>query len=231
MSNNKKFKGTWLQQVSIIFSSLILAVLLFWLLGFLTKDIGSLPGPDLHKVQAKYVDDQLVKRQDSLKEKLDIIKENIRNKQEQQRILKDSTDNLQNTINQLLSIQKQETEKGVTLSEQQQQILAESQAMFLENQRQYQALNRQVGEMTSEQRQVEKELASVTKEIYRQNAQAQDEYNGLMNKHRLKVAALKLAVMVPIFLISAWFFTKKRSSTYGPIIYAAFAAIFIRISL
>ncbi|MHC4685340.1 MAG: hypothetical protein ACYTEW_13645 [Planctomycetota bacterium] len=140
MSNNKKLKGPWLQRVSIIFLSLVLAVLLYWLLGFITKDIGSLRGPDFSKVQAKYVDDQLVKRQNSLKEELDIIRENIGNKQEQQSILKDSTDSLQNTINQLLSIQKQNIERDRDLSSQQQQTLAESQAMFLENQKQYQAL-------------------------------------------------------------------------------------------
>ncbi len=231
MSNNKKFKGPWLQRVSIIFLSLVLGVLLYWLLGFITKDIGSLRGPDFSKVQAEYVDDQLVKRQNSLKEELDIIRDNIGNKQEQQRILKDSTDSLQNTINQLLSIQKQNIERDRDLSGQQQQTLAESQAMFLENQKQYQALNKEIAELTGRQRQLKKESASISKEINKQKGLAQTEYNGLMSKHRLKVAALKLAVMIPIFLISAWFFTRKRCGTYGPIIYAAFIAVFIRISL
>lgn len=231
MSNNKKFKGPWLQRVSIIFFSLVLAVLLFWLLGFITKDIGSLRGPDFSKVQAKYVDAQLVKRHNLLKEELEIIGDNIGNKQEQQRILKDSTDSLQNTINQLLSIQKQNIERGHDLSEQQQQTLAESQAMFLGNQKQYQALNREIAELTGQQRQLKKESASVSKETNRQTALARAEYSDLMSKHRLKVAALKLAVTVPIFLVAAWFFIRKRSGTYGPIIYAAFIAVFIRISL
>jgi hypothetical protein len=231
MSNNKRFKGTWLQQFFIIVLGLILGVLLFWLLGFVTRDIGSLRGPDFSKVRAKYVGDQLVKRQNSLKEELDIISKNIRNKQEQQRILKDSTDSLQNTINQLLSIQNQNIERNRDLSGQQQQTIAESQAMFLENQKQYQALNREIAELTGQQRQLKKDLASVSKETRRQTVTARAEYDDLMSKHRLKVAALKLAVMIPIFLISAWFFIRKRSGTYGPIIYAAFIAVFIRISL
>ena len=52
-----------------------------------------------------------------------------------------------------------------------------------------------------------------------------------MAKHRWKVAALKLAVLVPIFLIAAWFFTKKRAGVYWPMVYAAFIAVFIQISL
>jgi len=127
MSENKKLKGTWVQRFIIIFLSFILGVLLFWLLGFITKDIGSLRGPSFSRVHAKYVDAELVEKQKSLKETLDGIKENIKNKREQQSILKDSTDNLQNTINQLLRIQSQSIEKSLEVPTENQLTLAESQ--------------------------------------------------------------------------------------------------------
>jgi hypothetical protein len=95
MSQNKKFKGPWIQRAFIILLGAVLAVLLYWLLGFITKDIGSIRGPYYSKVQAEHVDDQLVKKQEGLKENLDDIKENIRNKREMQSILRDSTDSLQ----------------------------------------------------------------------------------------------------------------------------------------
>lgn len=231
MSKNKKFKGTWIQRLVIIFLGVVLGVLLYWLLGFITRDIGSLRGPNFSKVRAKYVDAQLVKKQEDLKESLDGIRENIRNKQEQQSILKDSTDSLQNTINQLLSIQKQSIERNLDFSAENQRTLTESQTFFLQNQRQYQALNKEIAELTGQQRQVEKELASVSKQIRTQHDLARTEYSPLMTKHRWKVAVLKLAVMVPIFLIAAWVFIKKRSGTYRPIVYAAFIAAFVRISL
>ncbi len=204
---------------------------MFWLLGFITRDIDSLRGPDRSKVEEKYVDAELVERQKSLNGSLNDIRENIRNKQEQQRILKDSTNSLQNTINQLLSIQKQNIERGRDLSEQLQQTLAESQTMFLENQKQYQALNKEIAELTAQRRQLDKKMAAVSKEIKGQRALAWAEYGGLRSKHRWKIGALKLAVMIPIFLIVAWVFIKKRSGTYGPIAYAAFIAAFVRISL
>jgi len=231
MSKSKKFKGPWIQRFSIVFLSLVLAVLLFWLLGFITKDIGSLRGPDFSKVEAKFVDAELVGKHESLKENLDGIRENLRNLQEQQRILQKSSNNLQETIKQLLSIQSQSIEKNFDFPEENKQTLVESQKLFLENQKQYQDLNREIGELTLQQHKLEKDLASLSREIKSQRALARKEYNGLMSKHRLKVAALKLAVMLPIFLIAAWFFTKKRSGTYGPIVYAAFIAVFIKISL
>lgn len=231
MSKNKKFKGTWIQRFVIIFLGIVLGVLLFWLLGFITRDIDSLRGPDRSKVEEKYVDAELVERLKSLNGSLNDIRENIRNKQEQQSILKDSTNSLQNTINQLLSIQRQNIERGRDLSEQLQQTLAESQAMFLENQKQYQALNKEITELTAQRRQLDKKTAAVSKEIKGQRALAWAEYGGLRSKHRWKIGALKLAVMIPIFLIVAWVFIKKRSGTYRPIVYAAFIAAFMRISL
>jgi len=231
MGKNKKLKGTWVQRFVIIFLSVLLGVLLYWFLGFITRDIDSLRGPDRSKVEVKYVDAELVERQKSLNESLDGIRENIKNKQEEQGILKDSTNSLQNTINQLLSIQKQNIERGRDLSEQQQQSLAECQAMFLENQKQYQALNKEITELTAQRRQLDKKMAAVSKEIKGQRALAWAEYGGLRSKHRWKIGALKLAVMIPIFLIVAWVFIKKRSGPYWPIVYAAFIAAFVRISL
>lgn len=231
MSENKKVKGTWTQRFSTIFLSLVLGVLLFWLLGFITKDIGSLRGPDFSKVQAKYLDSEVVGKHESLKENLDGIRENIRNRREQQGILQDSSNNLQKTIDQLLSIQRQSIEKNSDFPEENRQTLFESQKLFLENQKQYQDLNREIGELTLQQQKLEKELTFVSKQIESQKALARKEYNGLRSRHRLKIAALKLAVMLPIFLIAAWFFMKKRSGHYGPIVYAAFIAVFIKVSL
>ncbi len=231
MSENKKFKGPWIQRAAIVFLGLILGVLLYWLLGFITRDIGSLRGPDFSKVQQKYVDAQLAKKQEDLKETVDGIRENIRNKQEQQSILNNSTNSLQNTINQLLSIQKQSIERNLDFSEENQRNLTESQKVFLQNQTQYQSLNTEIAGQTGQQRQLEKELVSVSKQLRAQRDLANTEYRGLMTRHRWKLAALKLAVLIPIFLITAWFFIKKRTGTYWPIVYAVFIAAFVRISL
>ena len=231
MSQNKTFSGPWIQRLAVVVLSLILGVLLFWLLGFVTQDIGSLRGPDFSQVQAKYVDAELLEKQRSLKENLEGIKDSVGSKRQQQDILKNSTDSLQNTLNQLLSIQKQNLERNLTLSAEQQQALAESQTFFLENQKQYLALNEEIAELTRRQYQLQKEHASLSGQVDRLNASARDEYGKMMSTHRLKVAALKLTVMVPIFLISAWLFTAKRSGLFGPIVYATFVAVFIRIGM
>lgn len=231
MSENKKLKGPWIQQAFIILLSVVLGVLLYWLLGFITKDIGSLRGPDFSIVQAKYVNAQLRENQKSLEEKLATLNKQIGNKRGRQNILEKGTRSLQTTINQLLSIQKLNIERNLTLPEQQQKVLVDSQTMFLDNQKEFHVLNKEIGELTKQQDQLKEELDTVSEQIQSQLNVARTEYNELMTKHRWKLAALKLAVMIPIFLITAWFFTKKRTGTYWPVVYAAFIAVFVRISL
>ena len=231
MSEKKKFKGPWIQQAFIVLLGVVLAVLLYWLLGFITKDIGSLRGPDFSKVQAKYVNAQLRENQKSLQEKLATLNKQIGNKRGRQNILEKGTRSLQTTINQLLSIQKLNIERNLTLPEQQQKVLVDSQTMFLDNQKEFQVLNKEIGELTKQQDQLKEELDAVSEQIQSQRNLARTEYNELMTKHRWKLAALKLAVMIPIFLITAWFFTKKRTGAFWPIVYAAFIAAFVRISL
>ncbi|MFC1781504.1 hypothetical protein ACFLZ8_04520 [Planctomycetota bacterium] len=231
MSENKILKGTWWQRFFIIVLGLILGVLLFWLLGFLTEDIGSLPGPDFSQVRARFVDTTLEEKEKSLEEILADVKVNIKNKREQQDIINNSTENLQNTINQLLSIEKQNIEQNLTLSSEQLQILTQSQAMFIKNQEQYQVLNTEIFDLSEQQRQLDKDLTLFSGQIETQLNSAQYENNQLQRKHRLKMAVLKLAVVIPLFLISAWFFIRKRSGVFGPIVYAVFIAALIRISL
>ena len=231
MSESKKVKGTWMQRLSIIFLGLVLGVLLFWLLEFVTKDIDTLSGPELSEVESRHVDAELVIKQESLKESLDGIKKNIQNQREQQGILQDSSNNLQKTINQLLSIQSRRLEKNSDVLEEDSQTLLESQKLFLDNQKQYQDLNKAIGELTLEQQKLKKEASVVSAEIKEQRSAAREEHKGLMSKHRFKIASLKLAVLLPVFLIAAWLFIKKRSGNYGPLVYAAFIAVFAKTSL
>ena len=98
MSEKKKFRGPWGQKFFIVVLGVVLGILFYWLLGFITRDIGTLKGPDYAPVRAKHVDAQLVDEQRGLQEGLAETKRNIRDQQEQQRILRDTTTSLQNSI-------------------------------------------------------------------------------------------------------------------------------------
>ncbi len=231
METTNKLKGSRGQRSLITFLAIVFAVLFFWLLGFLTDDIGSMKGPDFELTKVKHVDAELENEKKALDSELAKIKRDINNKKEQRAILKDSTNNLQNTIKQLLEIQKQSLEKGLKFPAESSDTLAKSQGQFLENQKEYQALNSLIGDLTSTQQGQKNKLLSISESLEEQNKEARKEYNELWKVHRMKVAVLKLAALLPLFLAASWLFIKKRSTKYAPLIYAAFITIFIKVSL
>ena len=230
MSETKKFKGPWAQKLFIVVLGTVLGVLFYWLLGFITRDIGTMKGPDYDAVRPKHVDAQLSFKQEALQEDVARTKKDIRDQQEQQRILRDTTTSLQNTMNQLLSIQRQSIERDVDFSDESKRTLQESQTAFLENQKKYQAYNDEISVLTRQQRQLESQLEAVSLDVRGQEAAARREFNELTARHRMKVGVVKLAVLLPMFLVAAWFFMTRRTGPYWPVVYAAFVSAFIKVA-
>lgn len=231
MSKSTKLKAPWRQKFFIIVLSILLGVLLFWLLGFVTNDIGSIRGPQLDVIEAKYVAPELLQKEKAAAASLAARRQDIKDLRQRQEILKNGTSNLQATINQLLDIRKQSLDRHVDLSQKESEALADSQKMFLENQKQYQVLNEHVANLTGEQQQLESELGGLREKIKKQRQEAHKEYDESSRKHRMKVAGLKLAFLLPIFLVCTWVFLKKRTGAFGPIVYAVFITVFVKVFL
>ncbi len=231
METKQKARGSWGMRFLIIVLSIIFGVLSYWLLGFITEDIGAMKGPGYSDIRAKYVDAAILARQETLEKETQNLNRRVQTLREQQGILRDSTNSLQNTMTQLLSLQKESLNKNVEFSEQSRQTLRESQAAFLENQKKYEQYNQQIAELTQQQREKEDELAGVNETIKAKDQLAQKEYGRLYDRHQLKVAAIKLGFLVPVFLAAFWLFMKYRTGTYWPMVWAAFLAVFIKIAL
>ena len=60
---------------------------------------------------------------------------------------------------------------------------------------------------------------------------ADEAYKKLSEKHRLKVAAVKLAFLVPVFVLISFAFMKYRTGIYWPLVWAAFIAAFLKITM
>ena len=66
MQTDAKSKGTWVHRFAIRLFTLVLAVLIFWVLGFFVDDIRSIRGPDYATIERKHLDKELVARRDAL---------------------------------------------------------------------------------------------------------------------------------------------------------------------
>lgn len=227
MKTEAKSKGPWIHRFTIHLLTIALGILLFWLLGFLVKDIRKIRGPEYSGIEEKHLDKKIMPKRESLEKQIAELTQKIENHNEKQRIIGVSSQNLQQTINQLLELQKMGIQKNISFSETEQTNLTNSLNLFLENQKKYQELNQSISELVNLKQELAGEKDAVLKEIEKQKRPARAEYNLLMRNHRLNLAFIQLLILLPILGISAYLFLKKRGSLYIPIFTAfAFAALF-----
>lgn len=231
MNAKVKSKGSWLHRFAIRLFTLALAVLVFWALGFLVDDIKSIRGPDYETIEQKHVDKALLAKCNNLKWQIAELGRQIENQTEKQRIVGDSSRNLQQTINQLIELQKLGLEKNIAFSDTEQANFTGSLNLFLDNQKKYQQLSQTVSDMLDRKQGLAQELDQAERQIAAQRQPAAEEYDALNQRHRLKLAFLQLAILLPILGLAAGAVMKKRASIYFPLFFAFGTAALIKVAL
>ena len=231
MMNDTKTKGTWIHRFAIRLFTLVLTLLIFWVLGFFVDDIRSIRGPDYEVIEAKHVDRALVAKRIALDQQISELTREIENQTEKQRVVGDSSRNLQQTINQLLELQKIGLQKSIAFSDSEQANFTVSLKLFLDNQTKYQGLSQTVSDTLERKQGLVREKELTEQEIERQRQPARVEFNTLSQNHRLKLAFLQLAILLPILIAAAAFVVKKRASIYFPLFLAFGAATLIKVAL
>jgi hypothetical protein len=224
-SADRERRGTWWQRFLIWVFSVALALLFYWLLGFVLQDIGKLKGPDWTELQNARLDPELQKSSQRISQELEDVKRETENQERRQRLLRESTATSQKTLSQLLELQRMSLEQKATLPEVQQTALAESQRMFLDNQKKDQEFTESLATLYERQSTLTDEQRSNQSKIVSAQEPLQAEYAGLERAHRLRVAAIKIGVLTPLILLGGWLFARYRSSTYAPIVYAFGVAV------
>ena len=205
-------RGTWGIRQLIRLFTVVLGVLFFWLLGFLVEDIESIPERQ---------------REGALAD----LERVINNKREQQRLVGDSSQNLQRTINQLLELQRLSIQKAVSLSESEKENLSTSLKSFLESQKSYQELNQSISELTSKKLAMEEEKNQIEQQLAKQREPAQEEFQKLSEAHRLRLAFYQLAMLVPLLLVAGYLLMARRSSIYFSLFLAVGGATLLKVAL
>lgn len=231
MTSTRKSAGPWTHRLLIYCFTGLFAVLVYWLLGFVVTDIATWPGPDYQKIESGIIDQSLTKEIASLQVQIDDTTRAIANRKQRQSVLRDSTTNSEKTMNQLLELQKLTLQKGVTTSPEELQALSESQRLFLTNQTKYQEMNDQIATLSEQLNDLENRQRELQKKVETQRPAVQEEYNRQQSRHQLKLAGLKLAVLVPLLGMAVWLFLKKRSGLYAPLIYGFGLALLVRVTL
>ena len=231
MKTSPQPKGPWIHRFSIRIFTVVLAILVYWVLGFLVEDIKSIKGPQYDEIERKHVDQTLVERDKNLVADIAELDRAISNKREEIRIVGDSSRNLQETITQMIELQKLSVQKSITLPEAEQTNLSESLSRFLEYQRRYQEYNAELSALTDRKQSLESERLIVKRKIEQQQKPARDEYQRLAEKHRLRLAAVQLMILIPLLAVGVFLTVKKRGSIYFPLFLGYGAAVLLKVSL
>lgn len=147
MKDPKAAKGPWTQRLLILFFAGLFGLLVFWLIGFVLRDIGTWPGPDYTAIERSMLEPELLAQSETLESGIAVTERRIAEQRKRQQILRESTTASQQTMNQLLEFQRLNLQQGANLTDDERQALAEAEKLFLENQRQYQQLNEEIARL------------------------------------------------------------------------------------
>ena len=231
MKTDSKSKGTWIHRFAIRLFTLALGVLFYWVLGFLVEDIRSLPGPDYASIEQKHVDKDLVAKQETLDKQIGDLARQITNQTEKQRVVGDSSRNLQQTITQLVELQKLGLQKSMSFSDTEQANFTSSLNLFLDNQKKYQELSQTVSDMLERKQGLVQDKDRIEQQIERQRRPAGVEFATLSQRHRMKLAFYQLAILLPILGLAAFVIIRKRGNIYFPLFLAFGAATLVKVTL
>jgi predicted RNA-binding Zn-ribbon protein involved in translation (DUF1610 family) len=227
----KPAKGAWGLRTLIRLFTVILGVLIFWLLGFVVKDIKSVKGPEYAKIELKHLDQALLEKKKELNRQIGGLERDISHKNDQKRLIGDSSENLLRTINQLMELQKLSLQKGLSFSDAEKANLAASLSNFLENQKTYQGLNQGIADLTSKKLRMEEDRRQIDQEINKAKEPARKEFEKQYESHRLRLAFFQLLILVPLLLGAGILLLKLRASIYFPLFLAFGGATLVKAAL
>lgn len=228
MNNQKTRKGPLSHRVILWGFSALLSLLLIWLLGFVLSDIGKIEGPKRSELEDEYVDPVIRSERDRLTREENQLQERIRHLRENQELLQTSARTSQETLNQMLELQRRNAENDIAPTEADRQTIEESQELFLENQKLFEEANQQIAELNEQVRAIEQQREELKRQIDEQMAVANERFNELYFDHRFKIASLRMAFLIPLVALFAWLSFRWRQSPYIPLINAALFATLAR---
>jgi len=224
-------KSPWTHRFFMFFFSLVLGLLLVWLMSRVIDQVGEWPGPSYDRLEQSRLAPALIETEKRLKGEQGDLSRRIEERRARQSLLRDSTDNSQRTMNQLLDLHRLSLEKGVTPTVEEQKALADVERLFLANQAQYQGLSEEVAHLDAEIRALDEKLRDHQRTLSEARAPIHEEYERLLRRHEAKVGAAKLGVLVPLMAVALVLFIKKRSGSYTLPVYAFGLAVLAEVIL
>ncbi|MBX3744900.1 MAG: hypothetical protein KF833_06275 [Verrucomicrobiae bacterium] len=222
-------QGPWLHRFLLYLVAVAFGLLIYWLLGFVMRDIATWPGPDVAMIEESMLDPQQRADLVDLRQRIMATRRAIDADRQRQAVLRDSTGNSERTMNQLLELQRLTLQRELTPSPGELEALAESQRLFLANQTRYQEINDRISNRTEELESLEDNARTLEAQLAAQRSLVQEEVQRRYAHHQWRRAAVKLLVLLPVLVAAVIAFVRFGSGLYAPAVWAFGIAVVIQV--
>jgi len=208
----------------------VLAILVYWLIGFAVDDIATIPGPSYDKFEAERLDPVFFSNK--RKQESDLAKANrqLEEKKSEQMILRDSTQSTEKTISHLLDLQKASFQENGVLSDAEQKAFNASMNMFLDNQKQDQALSQEIARLAAQLNALQDSKLEADGTLDRAREPIRVAFAKIERRHNMFLAFLQLSFLILLLAAAAWVIIKKKAGVYSSIMLASGVALIARIT-
>lgn len=213
-------RGPWFHRFLIWFFAIVLVFLNYWTLSFLIDDIGGWMPPDMQAIHLAHLPADAVRQSAELTAKAETLNGRAQRLREQQRLLREGTDNYQRTMQQMAELERLRLQKGEQATQEQQEAVAQAERQFLKNQHEFQKKTEEVTQLAEEEDQVRQQLVPVQKRIEDARQAALAAYQIEYEHWQWRVAVVKIGLLLPLIVLAAALFRSYRSSLYAPLVYA-----------
>ncbi|MHC4996104.1 MAG: hypothetical protein ACYTGQ_13745 [Planctomycetota bacterium] len=224
-------KGPWFHRFLIRLFTCLVALLVFWALGYVLSDIDRWEGPEYAQVEERMIDNSLRETEQRIKDDITVTKRSLADLNADQKIVSDSLANSRQTMNEMRETYRLALEQGVNPTPDQQNAQAESERLFLDNQRRYQQNTERIAQITNALRDLDQEQRDNKAALVEARKPISAEYNRLYANHNFKVACVKIGVLLPLLGLAVWLFVAHRHRLYAPLIHAFGIALVIHIGI
>ncbi len=224
-----KNQGPWWHRFSIRFCTILLFILVYQTIGFLTDDIWRLAGPDYQELEAQSAADPVQVKVDSINAEIGKLQRLSRAKRVNQTELREITTTAQQTWSQLQEFRKLAIAKQKELSPSEQQALDDAQILFLKNQQAGLELQSELAELTRKEASLHDALEDTQTELRQHQSKIQVEYTQLMNRHQFFLGCMQLLVLIPLIIASGYGFYRSRQSRWLPFVQAFGGAVILKV--
>lgn len=224
-----KNQGPWWHRFSVRCCTVLLFILVYQTIGFLTDDVWRMAGPDYQQLQANSAAAPVQAKVDALNAEIGKLQRLARDKRVNQTELREITSTSQQTWTQLQEFRKLAVAKQKELSPSEQQALDDSQMLFLKNQQAGLELQSELAELTRKEAGLRDRLEDAETELRAEQSKVQAEYATLMNRHQLFLGGMQLLVLIPLIAAAGFFFYRSRQSRWLPFAQAFGGAVILKV--